>query len=222
MTEETSNLLRVWCINPIHQTEIKYYFCVVDLPIADTKPTFSCSYDNESNVLNYTFSDMEVGDPTALTTYKLPVFLEQYYEKDVDQPVVINSVSISGMVNGKPVQSTGDSSSIKHSGLDELLDNYPSFGVNEIRTVFAISQTFPNLYFLIIFVKTEVGKDKLLKVEVDSDGVTLVCSFNDNNNPITDSDHVVAAHMVECTYGMYSKIKIEGGAESVLNYPVLI
>lgn len=230
MSIRTSNEIGVLKVNPIGTPSINYFFCVFDLPIPegdDTEIYFDeGQYDPDTNTLSYGFTAYTPADPEVTATYKLPIFLEQYYEGNVEDPINIVNVTISGTVGG--TTKSGEASEIKTTHLDLGLDLLPTtetaYSENYIRPLFLISETEPESYFLILFAKTTKGNSKLLHVEVDqNDSSLLVCSYTTNNNVVTSSPYICAAHMLKSTFNQYSKVKMQGSSVEVpLHYPILI
>jgi len=241
MAARTTDEVGVIKIHPLYKDNIHYYFSIVDLPVISGEYPFanSVQYDPENKTLTYDFGDVEDSsvDLNVLTTYKLPEFLEQYMEKNEDQPIDIEKVIVQGSINGGELisKNSGDKSKIKTSGKWEKYQNAlveddsstSSFSVGEIRYSFLISDTDPTIYFLLVFVLLPNNYKKLLKLEPDSSNpAKLIASgFEREDDPLADPI-LLGAHIAKTEFEQYSSISYYDGTnysdEMVISYPIML
>ncbi len=211
-------------ISPSGNSDINYYFLIVDLPIPSdgNAPSFGGSpgYEYSEGVLTYNCDNIE-NESGDYSTYKMPLYLG-------NEPVT--SIVLNWSLNGESqAQKSGDPAKLKTSTLDApgsnsiVKEDYQfNFNVNFIRVKYLISESYPTIYFIVLFVKTYEGNSKLMNVELgETDSTMLVC--NPENNTNEGETYITAAHMVRSTKDEYTSVQVtDSGTPIPINYPELV
>lgn len=222
----TSTQLGAFCLSPYANQDIHYYYIIGDLPKLDGEYNISeGQYDPETGILSYTFEDVTVDNEDDILTYPLPVFVAQNYslgEGEGYGAIFINSIELTGNVNGKKKKLTADTSTIRKPTLEDwpLAQKIESDDADStqplyyIRTSQFCSETVPSCAFIIALVRIETGNSKLLSmVPNTSDNSKISCeplSPGSQDHGITESEYIVATNMMACSPNQYSKIEYGG------------
>jgi hypothetical protein len=225
----TNSDLGAFVLKPYGNQDIHYYYILGDLPVNEAGYNFdNGTYDPETGILSYTFSEVEGLDENEMTTYNLPVYLEQYYllEGGGHGLVFISEIVLEGTINNKKRKLTTETSTIKQpikvgwpAALTTSADTSDKIPAYYLRTSQFYSETHPDCAFIVALVRTQTGVSKLLGMEQDTNDTTLIhCSPTERNEGdlgVTSSDFIVASNMMKIGINQFSKIQY--GAEEVMD-----
>lgn len=211
------NLLRPLCFKPYGNQDINYYFALLDLPKTTSGYSFSDgNYNPENGTLTYTFNDVDVANENELFTYHLPPFLEQFIvQSDGGLGLIyISNIVVTGNINGKKKTLTAETSTIRQPidvgfnvGFD--VDESTKLPLYFTRISNIVSLTNNQCAFCIVLVRTQIGVNKLLSLQPNSQNPKqlLAITTTNSNEPKSTSSYIVAANIIACSPNQFEQIQ---------------
>ena len=194
---------------------------MVDLPVPDAGQTL-----NFGDAPGYSFSDetitFNIADYESSTgkfnTYALPV----YSAEEAVKNMVVN-YSTNG---GEEKNIKGDSGHIKTSTLteqrpieDSTMNDSVTYDTDEIRMKFLISSSYPDTYFIILFVQTYAGNNVIMEVTASAGEKTITCS--PENSVSSGEEYMTAGNIVQASLNEYTSVVVNSANPVALNFPEL-